>query len=318
MKIVSLEANCLGDDVDLSCLEEFGEVTIYGSSTVEETPYRVKDAEVIVVNKVPMNKMTLDGARNLKVICITATGTNIVDTTYTNSRGITVMNVKGYSTDAVIQHTFALLFYLYEKMSYYDTYVKSGEYIKNDIFSHFDMKFYELKGKTWGIIGLGEIGKGVARIAKAFGCNVIYYSTSGRNSNDEFKRVDFDELLSTSDIISIHAPLNDDTVDLIGERELRKMKESAFLLNLGRGPIVNELALTNALKANRIAGAGLDVLTVEPMLATNPLYEIKDSTKLVITPHIAWAAVETRRRVVDEVCLNLRTFLSGTERNIVR
>jgi glycerate dehydrogenase len=228
------------------------------------------------------------------------------------------MNVKGYSTDAVIQHTFALLFYLYEKMSYYDTYVKSGEYIKNDIFSHFDMKFYELKGKTWGIIGLGEIGKGVARIAKAFGCNVIYYSTSGRNSNDEFKRVDFDELLSTSDIISIHAPLNDDTVDLIGERELRKMKESAFLLNLGRGPIVNELALTNALKANRIAGAGLDVLTVEPMLATNPLYEIKDSTKLVITPHIAWAAVETRRRVVDEVCLNLRTFLSGTERNIVR
>lgn len=318
MKIVCLEANCLGDDVDLTCLEEFGEVTVYGLSTVEETPERVKDAEVIIVNKVPMNATTLSEAKNLKVICVTATGTNIIDTEYTNSRGITVMNVQGYSTDAVVQHTFALLFYVYEKLSYYDTFVKSGAYVKNDIFSHFDKRFFELKGKTWGIIGLGEIGRGVAKIARAFGCNIIYYSTSGKNNNQEYTRVTLDELLSQSDIVSIHAPLNDQTKDLIGAAEFDKMKDSAVILNLGRGSIINEADLADALEQDKIAAAALDVLSSEPMAADNPLLRIQDSTKLIITPHIAWAAVETRRRVVDEVCLNMRAFLAGVERNTVK
>lgn len=318
MKIVCLEANCLGDDVDLTCLEEFGEVTVYGLSTVAETPERVKDAEVIIVNKVPMNATTLSEAKNLKAICVTATGTNIIDTEYTNARGITVMNVQGYSTDAVVQHTFALLFYVYEKLSYYDTFVKSGAYTKNDIFSHFDKRFFELKGKTWGIIGLGEIGRGVAKIAQAFGCNIIYYSTSGKNYNQEFKKVTLDELLRQSDIVSIHAPLNEQTKDLIGAAEFDKMKDSAVILNLGRGSIINEADLADALEQDKIAAAALDVLSTEPMAADNPLLRIQDSTKLIITPHIAWAAVETRRRVVDEVCLNMRAFLAGVERNIVK
>ncbi|WP_310602920.1 D-2-hydroxyacid dehydrogenase [Anaerosporobacter sp.] len=318
MKIVCLEANCLGTDVDLTCLEQFGEVVVYGSSTQEVTPERVKEAEVIVVNKVPMNETTLSEAKNLKVICVTATGTNIIDTEYVNARGITVMNVKGYSTDAVVQHTFALLFYVYEKLSYYDNFVKSGEYAKYDIFSHFDKKFFELRGKTWGIIGLGEIGRGVAKIAEAFGCNIIYYSTSGKNNNQSYTQVTLDELLAQSDIVSIHAPLNEQTTDLIRAEELSKMKTTAVLMNLGRGSIVNEADLAEALENDTIAAAALDVLSKEPMAADNPLLRIKDSTKLIITPHIAWAAVETRKRVVDEVCLNMKAFLSGIERNIVK
>lgn len=318
MKIVFLETDTLGTDVSLTQFNTLGEVIKYPLSVQAQVPQRVKDADIIIVNKVAMNETTLAEAKNLKLICLTATGTNIVDFDYTNSRNITVTNVRGYSTQSVIQHTFALFFYLYEKLSYYDDFVKSGEYIRSDIFSHFKMKFSELYGKAWGIIGLGEIGKGVAAIAKLFGCRVIYYSTSGRNDNSDYERVDLDALLSESDVISIHAPLNDKTTDLIGESELRKMKKSAILLNLGRGPIVNESALYKALSEDWIAGAGLDVLTVEPMTATNPLSDIKDSTKLIITPHIAWATVEARQRVTDEVYKNILAYLDGEERNVVK
>ncbi len=318
MKIVFMEADSVGNDVDLSCFDSLGEVVKYKRSEASENKNRVKDADIIVVNKIPMNESTLSEAKNLKLICITATGTNIVDFEYTNMRNIAVANVSGYSTQSVIQHTFALLFYVYEKLSYYDNFVKSGDYIRSDIFSHFDKKFNELYGKTWGIIGLGEIGKGVANIAKAFGCNVIYYSTSGKNANPEYKQVDFDTLLKRSDIISIHAPLNQQTENLINEEALKKMKKSAILLNLGRGPIVNEEALANALENDEIAGAGLDVIKVEPMAADNPLYRIQDSTKLIITPHIAWATKEARNRVIAEVYKNIEAFMRGEERSIVK
>ena len=317
MKIVFLETDTLGTDVNLSEFDKLGEVIRYPQTALAEVPQRIKDADIIIVNKLAMNEMTLAEATNLKLICLTATGTNIVDFDYTNSRNITVTNVKGYSTQSVIQHTFALFFYVYEKLSYYDEFVKSGNYIRSDIFSHFEMKFNELYGKTWGIIGLGEIGRGVAEIAKLFGCKVVYYSTSGRNDNSAYKKVDLDTLLSEADVISIHAPLNDKTVDLIGENELRKMKRRAILLNLGRGPIINEHALYKALSEDWIAGAGLDVLTVEPMAASNPLSKIKDSTKLIITPHIAWATVEARQRVTDEVSKNIKAYLNGEKRNVV-
>lgn len=318
MKIVFLEADSVGTDVDLTPFDSLGEVIKYSKSEPEENKNRIKDADIVVVNKILMNESTLSEANNLKLICITATGTNIVDFDYTNKRGIAVANVKGYSTQSVIQHTFALLFYVYEKLSYYDEFVKSGNYIKSDIFSHFNEKFNELYGKTWGIIGLGEIGRGVAAVAKAFGCNVIYYSTSGKNANADYTQVNFDTLLETSDIISIHAPLNKETENLIDEAALKKMKSSAVLLNLGRGPIVNEIALAKALEDGKIAGAGLDVLSVEPMAADNPLAAIKDSTKLIITPHIAWATREARARVVEEVYKNAKAFLDGEERNIVK
>jgi glycerate dehydrogenase len=318
MKIVFMETNTLGEDVDLSVFDQLGEIAKYPCSVPEENAERVKDADVIIVNKIPMNEKTLEKAEKLKLICITATGTNIVDFNYTNSRNITVANVKGYSTQSVVQHTFALFFYVYEKLSYYDEFVKSGKYIRSDIFSHFNVKFHELDGKTWGIVGLGEIGKGVAEIAKLFGCKVIYYSTSGKNSNPDYEQVDLDTLLQKADVISIHAPLNDRTRDLFGEEEFGKMKKSAVLLNLGRGPIVNEAALAKALKENTIAAAGLDVLSAEPMSHDNPLIEIQDSTKLIITPHIAWATVEARQRVVEEVYKNIIAYQKGEERNVVR
>lgn len=317
MKVVFLETDTLGEDVDLSIFDEFGEVIKYNKSDPEKDHERAAEADILIVNKVPMNEAALSGAKKLKLICITGTGTNIVDFSYTRSRKIAVANVKGYSTHSVVQHTFALLFYVYEKLNYYDSFVKNGDYAKSDIFSCFDVKFNELYGKTWGIIGLGEIGRGVAGIAAAFGCRVIYYSTSGKNVNTDYEQTDFDTLLSNSDIISIHAPLNKDTENLIDKSALNRMKNTAVLLNLGRGPIINEEALAWALKNNRIAGAGLDVISVEPMLPDNPLLSIKDSRKLIITPHIAWAAVEARKRCVQEVHANIKAFLIGKERNIV-
>ncbi len=318
MKIVFTEVDTLGDDVDLSIFEEFGQIIKYKTSDKETNREKVKEADIIIANKALMNEENLKDADNVKLICLTATGTNNVDFDYTNKRGIPVANVKGYSTQSVIQHTFALFFYVFEKLSYFDDFVKSEEYTKNDIFTNLEVKFHELYGKTWGIIGLGEIGRGVADVAKAFGCNVIYYSTSGKNSNPDYKQVDFDELLSSSDVISIHAPLNSDTKDLINQEALSKMKDTAILLNLGRGPIVNEKALAEALENDIIAGAGLDVLNKEPMDKDNPLINIKDSQKLIITPHIAWATVEARQRCTKEVYENIKAFLNGQERNIVK
>ncbi len=318
MKIVFLETDTLGNDVDLMKFDQLGEVVKYPYSEPALNAKRIEEADIVIVNKVSMNQELLEGAKNLKLICITGTGTNIVDFPYTNSRNIVVANVKGYSTQSVVQHTFALFFYLYEKLSYYDRFVKSGDYIKSDIFSHFTVKFSELAGKTWGIIGLGDIGRGVAEVAKQFGCKVIYYSTTGKNSNSDYERVELDTLLDSSDVISIHAPLNEATNNLIDENELKKMKKTAVLLNLGRGPIINENALAKALKEEWIGAAGLDVLAVEPMLESNPLKDIQDSTKLLITPHIAWATVEARQRVTDEVYQNIVAFQAGEERNVVR
>ncbi|MCT4598630.1 MAG: D-2-hydroxyacid dehydrogenase [Vallitalea sp.] len=317
MKIVILDSNTLGNDLDLGVFNELGEVEVYGFTAKEQVIDRIKDVDVIITNKVVLNESNLQYAANLKLICLTATGTNNVDKNYTNSSNIVVSNVVGYSTDSVAQHTFAILFYLYEKLSYYDKYVKSGEYVNDEIFTHFDRKFNELVGKTWGIVGLGNIGKKVASIAKAFGCNIIYYSTSGKNNNAEYERVDIDTLLSSSDIISIHAPLNKDTDNLFTYDIIKKMKKSAVLLNLGRGKIINEEDLTKALEEDIIAGAGLDVLEYEPINEDNPLLKIQDSTKLLVTPHIAWASIEARNRVVREVKENIISFQEGSPRNVV-
>ncbi|MDO4522700.1 MAG: D-2-hydroxyacid dehydrogenase [Eubacteriales bacterium] len=317
MEIVILEANSLGADIDLTVFEKLGHVTVYGQSMAEDTPEKVKDADIIIVNKVPMNETTLKSAEHLKMIAITATGYNIIDKAYTDSRGIVVANVGGYSTDSVAQHTFALALYLVNQMAYYDDYVKSGEYVRSDIFCHFDKKIFELAGKTWGIIGLGAIGRKVAEIAKVFGCEVIYYSTTGRNQNQDYCSVDLDTLLAKSDILSIHAPLNAVTENLMKLENFRKMKKSAILINVARGPIVNEQDLVTALEEGLIAGAGLDVISAEPMKESNPLLKIQDSGKLVVTPHIAWATGEARQRLTDEVYLNIEAFLNGEKRNLI-
>lgn len=318
MNIVLLETKSLGDDVDLSCFKELGCVTTYDLTSKEQVEERIKDADVVVANKAPMCEETLKNAANIKLIALTATGTNNIDFEYVNSRNILVANVKGYSTMSVVQHTFALLFYVYQKMHYYDDYVKSGGYCKSPVFSVFDRKFNELDGKKFTVVGLGDIGSKVIEVAKAFGCDVRYYSTSGKNNNDRYKRVSFEEMISESDIISIHAPLNEETRNMFTLKEFRQMKKEAILLNLGRGGIVNEEDLAMALEENAIAGAGIDVIEIEPMREDNPLLRIQDSSKLVITPHIGWATVEARTRVIKEVYFNIKSFIQGEERNIVK
>lgn len=309
MKIVFLDAKTIGDDIDLSGFDRLGEVVKYGFSTPEETRERTKDADVIVLNKVVIDERSIGEAERLKLVCVTATGTNNLDKEYLAKKGIAWRNVGGYSTETVAQHTFALLFYLLEKLPYYDTYVKSEKYVNDMTFTHFARAFHELSGKTWGIIGLGAIGRRVADIAKMFGCQVIYYSTSGKNDQQGYRRVDLDILLAESDIVSVHAPLDEHTEGLMNAEVFHKMKNTAIFLNLGRGPIVVEQALADALQCGEIAAAGLDVLTAEPMAVDNPLREIKDSEKLIITPHIAWASVEARTRLMELVEKNIREFL---------
>ncbi|WP_405376476.1 D-2-hydroxyacid dehydrogenase [Pseudobutyrivibrio sp.] len=311
MKIVFLDRKTIGEDIDLSGFERFGEVVIYDYSTSEEVPERVKDADIIVLNKVLVNESTIGQAKSLKLVCVTATGTNNLDKDYLATRGIEWRNVAGYSTEAVAQHTLALALHLYEHLSYYDEYVKSERYVNDRMFTHFEKHFNEISGKTWGIIGLGAIGSRVAEIATCLGANVVYFSTTGRNHSDIYKEVDFDTLLSTSDIITIHAPLDENTLHLIDKTALEKMKNTAILVNVGRGPIIVEKDLADALECGQIAAAGLDVLDVEPMSSDNPLVRIKDSTKLIITPHIAWAAVEARQRLMKIIEGQIEDIISS-------
>ncbi len=317
MKIVVLEKVSLGLDVDISFYEEFGEVVYYDNTTADEVADRVSDAEIIIANKAPLNANTLAGAKALKIICETATGYNNVDLDFCKEKGIRVTNVKGYSTPIVAQHTFAMALYLLEKLPVFDTYVKGGEYAKCPIFTCFEPYFTELEGKTWGIIGLGNIGRKVAEIAKVFGCRVIFYSASGQNTTTDYERVDFDTLLAESDILSLHCPLTDRTQNIMNAQAFAKMKKTAILINVARGPVVDEQALYEALTTGQIAAAGLDVLVKEPIAADNPLAKIQDSTKLIITPHMAWGSHEARSRCAKEVYLNIRSFLAGEERNII-
>lgn len=310
MKIVFLDAKTIGEDIDLSGYDELGEVVKYDFSTPEQVAERVHDTDVIVVNKAPINEQTVGAAANLKLVCVTATGTNNLDKVFLESRGIAWRNVAGYSTESVAQHTFAMLFYLLEKLSYYDEYVKEGRYAGDTCFTHFAERFCEINGKTWGIIGLGNIGKRVAEIAKMFGANVIYYSTTGKNNCNAYTRVDFDTLLATSDIISVHAPLTPETEGLMNAQAFSKMKPSAIFLNLGRGAIVVEQDLADALNKQKIAAAGLDVLCAEPMSPDSPFLPIKDSKRLLITPHIAWASIEARTKLMNIILEQIKDFFN--------
>ena len=326
VKIAILEGESLGVDMTFDPFFDLGEVIIYPTTSADEMPQRIKNADIVVANKLPMCEKTLRDAENLKLICLTATGINNLDGAYLKERGIKACNVAGYSTSVVAQHTFALLFYIWEKLSFYDQYVKSGDYSRSQGFSCFSELFYELDGKTWGIIGMGAIGQKVAKIASAFGCRVICYSASGKNYDfsgseeaalRQCQQVDFDTLLAETDVLSIHAPLNEYTENLMNLDAFGKMKKSAVMINVARGPIVNQEDLYTALSEDMIAGAALDVLKVEPMAADNPLLKIQDSKKLLITPHMAWGAVETRFRCRDEVVKNIQAFLAGEDRNRV-
>jgi len=314
MKIVFLDGATVGNDVDLSILSTYGELKCHENSRPEEVADRIRDARIVITNKVVLTGETL-ATSPVELVCLSSTGTNSVDLDFARQNGIAVTNVPGYSTQGVVQHTFALLFYLIENLRYYDDYVRSGRYGASSMFCCLDRPITEIAGKTWGIIGLGQIGRGVAIAAKGFGANIVYASTTGRHDDPDFTRLELDELLAKSDIVSIHSPLNETTLHLIDRDAFKKMKSSAVMLNLARGGIVDEHALADALANRRIAGAGLDVLAEEPISPDSPLSPFLSDSRLVITPHIAWSSIESRNRLMFEIGENIRSFLEGGARN---
>ena len=308
MKLVILDRATLGFDVDVSIFEKFGEVISYDVTKENETLERVKNADIVITNKVVINKEHMDNS-NMKLVCITATGTNNVDLVYAKEKNIEVKNVAGYSTSSVVQVAFSMIFHFVTRLDYYKKYVDEGNWQKSEIFTHIDMPIFELANKRVGIIGLGEIGRDFTKKAKAFDCEVVYYSTSGKNSNDEYKRVELEELLSTCDIISIHAPLNESTKDLLNYENMKNIKDGAILLNLGRGGIINEPDLAKIIDEKEIY-CGIDVVSIEPIKESNPLLNVKNKNRLLLTPHIGWASVEARTRLINLVAKNIEEFIS--------
>ena len=306
MQIVLLDALTFGE-TDLSAFNDFGEVEVFQTTLPAEVQERIFSSNVIVTNKVVISDEHMANTPNLKLICVAATGMNNVDLEAASRRGIEVKNVAGYSTQSVIQHTFSMLFYLLGSSKYYDEVVKDGSYSRSPIFTDVSHPFFEIKGKKWGIIGLGEIGRGVANIATAFGAEISYYSTSGKNSTSDFARVNLEYLLAECDIISIHAPLNEKTDNLLDYKELILCKERATVLNLGRGGIINEDAIARIIDEKNIS-FGLDVLTKEPMVQNHPLLSVKNRDNLYITPHIAWTSVEARDTLIASVVENIKSL----------
>ncbi len=308
--IVFLDAATVGKVGNLSALEELGHFRQYDYTKPSQRIQRIGNSNIIITNKVSIDREVMEACPSIKLVCIAATGMNNVDRDYAAQKGIQVKNVAGYSTESVAQAAFSMLFYLINGSAYYDNYVKSGEYSRSPIFTHHGKEFWELRGKVFGIIGMGVIGRRVAELATAFGSKVIYYSTSGRNLHAGYEHKDLPELLGISGVVSIHCPLNERTKDLIDLRRIRMMKSSAYLLNLGRGGIVNEADLARALDEKYIAGAALDVLTHEPIEDNNPLLQIRNRDKLLITPHIAWASKEARTLLIDKVVENIRMYMN--------
>ena len=305
MKIVFLDAATMGD-VSFEPIECLGDFVAYDTSTPEQARERVRDADVLIINKVLVDRQLIDSAPQLKLICISATGVNNIDVEYAASKGIPVRNVAGYSTDSVAQSTFMHILTLIGGSPYFDKSVKSGEYSRSGMFTDPKWNWRELSGKTIGIIGLGNIGHKVASIAEAFGMDVCYFSTSGTSHCKDYPSLTLEELLAKSDVVSIHAPLNDRTADLIGEKELAMMKPSAFLVNMGRGAIVNEEALAYAVDHGIIAGAGLDVFVVEPIPENHPYMNMQHPERMSLAPHVAWGSVEARTRLVGMIADNIR------------
>ena len=304
MKIVFLDRKTLGSDINLDQFNELGEVVFYDFSKPAEVLDRVRNADVIITNKAIVDKKTMQNS-NIKLICIAATGMNNIDLDYAKEKNIPVKNVAGYSTASVAQLAFSYILQFVQKINFYDNYVKSGEWENSDIFTNNDKPFYELNGKTLGIIGLGNIGKEVAKIADAFGCKVIYYSTSGNNKDKTYENVTLDTLLQKSDIISMHCALNEQTNNLLNKNNLDKLKDGAILLNLGRGGLINEQDITDTLNNGKDIYFATDVTTVEPIEKTSPLLTINNKERVIITPHIAWASIEARTRLMDLVYKNI-------------
>ena len=307
LKIVFLDAGTMGEDVSLDPIAKLGEMTIYHHTEDKDVFDRIKEADVVIVNKVAMQRAQIDAALNLKLICVAATGVNHIDIEYANSKGIEVKNVANYSTESVAQVTMAMLLSLSCKVPYYDYRVKNKFYSHGNLASDVSRIFNELKGQRLGIIGLGNIGKRVAQLAEAFGMEVVYYSTSGKPHSQEYEHLQLDDLMASSDYISIHAPLNKNTNNLITYSKLKLCKPTACVINIGRGAIVNDEDIVRALNEGIIAGIGIDVYTTEPLSLDSPYLKIEDNTKAILLPHIGWASHQAREVLVSRMAENIKT-----------
>ncbi len=316
MKIVILDAKTMGEDIDFSPILNIGETVIYESTSPEETLDRIKDADVVCLNKVVLNEEVLKKANNLKLICLFAIGFNNIDTRYCKTRGIKVRNVPGYCIESVCQHAFAILFSLMENIGYYDEFVRSGKYEESGTANHLGKPFEEISGKRFGILGMGAIGRRIASVANAFGAKVSYASLSGVKREEKFEEIPFSELISQSDIICLCAPLNEKTYKIIGENELKSMKNTAIIINVGRGALTDEYALARALDDGEIGGAAIDVYENEPPIGS-PLLNVKNKEKILYTPHIAWSSIQARKRCVEMVADNIKAFIRKESSNDV-
>lgn len=312
MKIVFLDALTLGNDIDLSGFSELGEVVIYGGSTNAEVIERTRDCDVVVTNKLKLNESNLSLAHNLKLICVTATGFDNIDVNYAKSRGIGVCNVVGYSTSNVAQITVGMVLDLINRTDDYRASVKSGEYSARGVANVLSPTYHEIEGKTWGIVGFGNIGRRVARIADALGCRVL---VNKREAISDFECVDIDTLCKECDIITLHTPLNEGTRGLINSERIAAMKEGVILVNVARGAVVDENAVANAFKIGKLGGFGCDVYSAEPFGKDHPYYEIKDMDNVILTPHMAWGSYEARIRLCNEVKENIIAFFKGDIKN---
>ena len=314
MKLVITDAKTITQgDLSLAALGEFAQLTIYENLPKEEYKTALANGDLLLCNKTRIDKELLDAAPSLKYVGLFATGYNNVDLSETEKRGITVCNAGSYSTDAVAQHTFALLLHQASRVADYNTFVQSGGWANTETFSPFVYPTFEIAGKSLGIIGYGAIGKQTAKLAEAFGMRVLVYTRTKKDSDVTY--VSLEELLKTSDYITVHCPLNDQTRGLIGKEQLALCKKSAYLINTARGGVIDEKALAEAVKNKVIAGAAIDVLSTEPMAADCPLLGVENIT---LTPHIAWAPLETRLRLLDIVKENIRAFLAGKPQNVVK
>ena len=314
MKIVITDADTVtGGDISFDCFNRFGEVEIFGLTAPDEVADRIKDADIVLCNKTPMTRDNMKNAKNLKYIGLFATGFNNIDLEYTSLHGITVCNVPSYSTESVAQQTFALLLEIVNRTHDYNDLVMKGDWIKSRTFSFFPLPMCELSGKTMGIVGYGSIGKRVADIAKAFGMRVLVFKRHPVE-DPTVTQVTLEELLKSSDVVSLHCPLNRDSENMMTAERFSMMKNGAIFINTARGGLVDENALKEALLSGKLLGAGLDVLKQEPMSENCPLLGIKNC---IITPHIAWAGLETRTRLMGVVTANIQNFLNGTPQNTV-
>lgn len=308
MKIVFLDEYTLGG-ADLSSIRSLGEYVGYESTRPEEVVERAEGAEVLIVNKVIIGEQEMAQLPDLRLICVAATGVNNIDLGAAKEHGISVRNAVGYSTHTVAEATLGSVLALCREVCYYDRYVKSGAYSASGQWVNFDRPTHRLWGKNWGVIGMGNIGREVARLAQAFGCKVAYASTSGASREEEYERKDLNDLLAWADVISVHCPLNETTRGLIDVEEIALMKPTAFIVNVARGGIVVEEAVKEALNEGRLAGVAFDVYPSEPMPADSPLLHTDDPDRLLLSPHNAWSAVESIESLVECIATNIKTHI---------